>query len=71
MIVVFRFHPKTGYRSTIALTNGVLPGWIPNQSDAIAGLRAQGWYDCAAHGERCLLLDLSKVGLAESRPTIQ
>ena len=42
MIVVFRFHPKTGYRSTIALTNGVLPGWIPNQSDAIAWLAGAG-----------------------------
>jgi hypothetical protein len=29
MIVVFRFHPKTGYRSTIALTNGVLPAGYP------------------------------------------
>jgi hypothetical protein len=64
VIVVFRFDPRTGYRSGHQLTNGVLPGWIPNQSDAIAGLQAHGWYDCAAHGERYLLLDLGKLGLA-------
>jgi hypothetical protein len=51
VIVLLRFNPSNGYRAEYRITDGVLPGWLPNQNDAIAALRAQGWYDCAGHGE--------------------